>query len=109
MLAPIVSFARPELGSRLAVEHVAGLNERFTQAELIVADTIREICITSGIRGVSLDHDFCLHPRLVGIVIGVQPVVDKNEFPVGFGFVSQAVFRAGIGSLEGDLFPALAV
>ena len=54
MLAAIISFARPELGVRLALEDVAGLDEGLTQAELIVPCPSREICIAGGVRGVGL-------------------------------------------------------
>jgi hypothetical protein len=39
----------------------------------------------------------------------VQPVVDKDQFRVGFRLISQAVFGAGSGGLECNLLPAFAV
>src|SRR5262249_37739615 len=43
LVAAIVALPRPELGIRLAFENVAGLNESFTQPELVVADAPREV------------------------------------------------------------------
>jgi hypothetical protein len=54
-------------------------------------------------------HDLCLHPRLIGIVIGVQPIVDKDEFSVGFRFISQAIFGASSRSFERNLLATHAV
>ena len=36
-------------------------------------------------------------------MIGVEPVVDKDEFPACFGFVSEAVFRPGPRRLKRNL------
>src|SRR5713226_8953768 len=40
VLPTVKPFTRPELGVRLAFQHIPDLNEGFTQAVLIVADTI---------------------------------------------------------------------
>src|SRR5271170_1928952 len=109
MLPAVVPFASPELGVRLTLEHVTGFNKGFAQPELIVAGAVREIRITGRIRGVGLDHGFCLYPRLVGTVVWVEPVVNKDQFSVSFCFVSQAILRARSRGLEGHLLPALAV
>ena len=45
----------------------------------------------------------------IGTLIWIQPIVDKDEFPVGFRFIAQAVFRARPGGLEGNLLPTLTV
>src|SRR2546428_3719516 len=88
---------------------MAGLNECFAEAELVVTDAPSEIGIIGRIRGVGFYHDFGLHPRPFGTVPWVQPVVDKDQFRVGFRFISQAVFGAGSGGLECNLLPAFAV
>jgi len=41
----------------------------------------------------ALDHDFRFQPRLVAIVVRVQPVVDEMNSPLRFRFIPQAIFR----------------
>ena len=88
---------------------MAGLNESFAKAELIVTGPKRKIRVTRRIRGIGLDHGLSLHPGLIRTALRIQPVVDKDQFPVSFRFISQAVFRISPGSLKSNLLPALAV
>src|SRR5262249_43828168 len=72
-------------------------------------DSLWEVRIAGGIRGIGLEHHFRPHPGLVAVVIRVQPIVDKYELSVRFRFVAQAVFRIRAGSLECYLLSALAI
>ena len=65
MLAAVISFTGPELGIGLTFEHVAGLHEGFSETELIVANTLRKVCVIRRVGGVGLDHHLALHPRLI--------------------------------------------
>ena len=88
---------------------MAALHKGFPQTELVIPGVARKVCIAGQIGGVRLDHDFCFYPRLVAVVLGVQPVVDENKFTVRFRLISQAVFRIRTGSLKSDLPTTLAV
>src|ERR1700730_8515995 len=103
MLAAIVPCPHPRLRVRLALQDVAGLDEGLAKAELIVAGATGKTRITRGVRSVGLQHDLCFHPRLVGSMIRIHPVVDKNKLAVGFRLVSQAVLGPGSRSLKRDL------
>src|SRR6516225_1260588 len=109
MLAPVIPLAGPELRIRLALKDIAGPYKSLAQTKLIVANPVVEVGVAGGIGGVRLEHNFGVKPGLVGIVVGVQPVVDKNEFAISFGFVSQPVLGPCARRLESDLLAALAV
>ena len=109
MLTTVESLACPELGVWLALQDVAGLNKGFTEAKLIVTGAPGEIGIVGRVRGVGFNHHLGLHPRLVGIVLRVQPVVDKDQFRVGFRFIPQSVFGPSPRGLKCNLLPAQAV
>src|SRR5947208_236783 len=76
LIASIISLAGPELGIGHALEYVARLDEGLTQTDLVVPDSSSEIRITGGVRRVGFNHELCFHPRFVGVVFRVQPVVD---------------------------------
>src|SRR5262249_60836540 len=106
---PVVSFAGPELCIRLALENIARPDEGFSQAKLVVAKAVIEICEAGRVRGVGLKHDLRFQPCLVGIPLWIHPVIDKNELAIRFSLVSQPVFCACARSLECDLLSTLAV
>src|SRR5260370_19838258 len=109
VLPTVESFACPELGVWLALQDVARLDKSFAEAELVITDAPVEICIIGGVRGVSFYHHLGLHPRLVETVFRVQPVVDKDQFPIGFRFTSEAVFGCRPRRLEPSLLPSRSV
>src|ERR1700690_1348837 len=109
MLSAIVSFSPPELRIRLAIQHVSHLDESFTETKLIVAYAVRKAGVTLGVRRVGLNHELGSHPRLVGIVFRVNPVVDEDQFGVGLGLVAEAVFGFGSRRLKSNMFSAFAV
>src|SRR6185436_2872522 len=106
---PIVPFAGPKLCLRLTLKNVAGLNEGFTHANLVIANTARKICKTGGVAGVAFDHELRLYPGFILFVLGVDPVVYKNELAICFRFISQTVFGISSRGLKRDLLPAPAV
>ena len=85
------------------------MHEGFPQPELIVSHAIRKACGIGRVRGVGLNHDLCLHPGLIGTLFRIHPVVDKDELPIGFCFVAQAVFCVGSRRLERNLLAARAI
>src|SRR6516165_6308417 len=109
VLAAVISFAGPKLGIGLTREHIAGLDEGFPETELIVANTVRKICVIRRVRGVGLDHDLGFHPRFIRILLRVEPVVHEDQFAVGFCLVSQTIFRPGSRCGKCDLLSALTV
>ena len=109
VLAPVIPLAGPELCVRLALENIARPDKDFPQTKLVVADAVVEVRVAGRIRRVRLEHDLSLEPGLIGIVVGVYPVVNKNEFAVGFSFVSQPVLGSSARCLKGNLLTALAV
>ena len=109
VLAAVISFTRPELGVRLALQDVTGLDERFTETEVVLTGASGKSRISRRVGSVGLQHHLGLNPPLVGIVVRIQPVIDEDEFSVSFRFVSQTVFRARSGSLKCDLLAANAV
>src|SRR5215831_774483 len=107
MLAPVISLTNPKLGIWLAFKNIAPTDKGFPQAELIIAGAVVEVGITGRVRGVRLEHNLGLEPCPVGIVVRVQPIIDKNELAVSFSFVAEAIFRSGTRRLKGNLLPAL--
>ena len=109
LVAAVIPFARPELGIGLALKYVAALNEGFTQADLVVADASTKIRVACRVRGIGLNHKLRLHPRLIGIVFRIQPVVDEDQLTVCFRLIPQPEFRIGPRSLKCHLLSAPAV
>ena len=103
MLAAIVSFARPELGVWLTIQYIAGLDEGLAEAESIAADCTGESRIGVGVGGVGFHQHLGLDPCLVGVMVRIQPVIHKDEFSIGLGFISKAVFGARSRSFKRDL------
>src|SRR4029453_1406565 len=99
VLATVKPLAGPDLGVRLALEKIAGTNEGLSQTKLVVGARVVEIGIAGGVGGVGLDQSLRPEPCLVGIVFGVQPVVDENQLTVCLGFVAEPVLCPGPGSL----------
>src|SRR4029077_12642497 len=88
VIAAVIALADPELCIRLALQDVARLYEGFAQTELVVSGGTIEIRVAGRVCSVRLEHDFGLEPRLVGIALWIEPIVDKNKLAVGFRFVS---------------------
>src|SRR6185295_6769292 len=109
MLASVVAFTSPEFRVWLTLQDVAAAHKGFPQTKLVISRVPRKICVARVVSSVRLDHHFRLQPRFVVAVIRVQPVVDEDEFSVGFCFVAQAIFRIRAGGLKRDLRSALAV
>ena len=87
----------------------AQIEEGFAQSELVVADTVGEICVAGGVRSVCLNHYLRLYPGFVRVALGIQPIVDENKLAIGLRFISQAILRIRARSLESDLLAAYAV
>src|SRR4029077_4023527 len=103
VLPPVIAFARPKLEARLTLDDVAGLHKCFAQPEPAAVIEGRQVL------RVGLNHDLRLDPRLAGITSRVEPVVDEDQLAVGFGLVSEAVFRTSPRSLESHLLAALSI
>src|SRR5262249_44386935 len=102
MLPAGIPLPRPELGIRRALEEIARPNESLSQAKLIVAYGVAKVGVTGGIAGIGLNHHLSMKPGLVDVVVGIHPIVDEDEFAVGFSFVTQAILRSRPRSLECD-------
>src|SRR5438132_725878 len=109
MLSAVISLACPELRVRLALEKIASPNKDFSQTKLIVAGGVIKIGVAGGVRGICFQHDLGMKPGLIGVVVRIHPIVNKDEFPVGFSFVSKAVFCARTGRLECDLLSTFTI
>src|SRR5262245_17418188 len=109
MLPAVISLAGPKLRIRLPLQNVASLYDSFTQTESVVLGSPSVVRIAGGIRGVGLDHHLRAHPCFVTVVLWVQPIVHKYEFPVRFRFVAQAVLGIRAGRLECYLLATFAI
>src|SRR5262249_39366207 len=97
VLTPVISFTRPEDRIRLGIaEEVAAADKCLAQSELIIStrcslaidDCLRKGSIACGVGGISLQHDLGFDPGLIRMVGRIQPVVDEDELPISFRFVS---------------------
>ena len=88
LVTAVVTFPGPKLRERLTLKDVAGLNERFTEAELIIAYSVRETSPVGGVRGVRLNQDLCFYPSLTRVVFRINQVVYKDQLGICFCFIS---------------------
>src|SRR5271165_3620342 len=109
VLPPVIPLTGPELCVRLTVKHVAHSNERLAKTVLVVANAIRKARITLRVRSVGFYHELSLHPRAIGPVFGVDPIVDQDQFGIGFGLIAQTEFGFRPRRLEGNLLSTHAV
>ena len=109
MIAAVIPLAGPELSVRVSLDYVSRLYKGFAKPELVVADCSREVRVTGGVGGIRFNHHLRAQPRLAGIVIRINQVVDENELAVGFGFVAKAEFCPSSRSFEGHLLAPKAV
>src|SRR5258708_6782993 len=109
VLSPIISLATPELGVRLALEEIARLHERLANSELVAAGSARRRSKIFGIRRIGLNQKLAPEPRLVGVVIRIHPIIDKDQFRVCHRSISQPVFGLSPRRFECNLLAASAV
>jgi hypothetical protein len=79
------------------------------QAVLIGSRSIADRAIVLGIRCVGLNHQLSPEPGVVGVMVRVYPIVNKDQFRVGFHFVSWSVLGFGSRRLKRNLLPADAI